>query len=79
MDSTYNVLEFVATSPESWEDATRSAVEIASKSVRDLRNARVVQLDVVLADAPVRISDRSSRPVLYRSRVSVSFKVEDEI
>ena len=79
MGSTYKVLELVATSPESWGDAARSAVETAGKSVRNLRNAQVEQLDIVLADAPVRISDPSVRAVLYRARVSVSFKVEDPI
>ena len=66
-DSVYRVTELVGTSPESWEKAAASAVETAAKTLRDLRIAEVVQLDLQLEDGRVRA---------YRARVKVSFKYE---
>ena len=66
-DSVYRVTELVGTSPESWEQAAASAVETASQTLRDLRIAEVVELDLQLEDGQVRA---------YRARVKVSFKYE---
>lgn len=66
-DSVYRVTEIVGTSGESWEAATRAAVETASRSLRDLRIAEVVRLDVTIDDG--RVST-------YRARLNVSFKYE---
>jgi dodecin len=66
-DSVYKVIELVGTSPESWEKAVAKAVAIASKSVRDLRIAEVVELDVQIEDGKV---------VAYRAKVKISFKYE---
>jgi dodecin len=66
-DSVYRVTELVGTSSESWEQAAASAVETASQTLRDLRIAEVVQLDLQLEDGRVRA---------YRARVKVSFKYE---
>lgn len=66
-DSIYKVIELVGTSTESWEDAAKSAVELASKSLRDLRVAEVDQLDMKIEDGKV---------VAYRARVRVSFKFQ---
>jgi flavin-binding protein dodecin len=66
-DSVYRVTELVGTSSESWEKAAASAVETASQTLRDLRIAEVVQLDLQLEDGQVRA---------YRARVKVSFKYE---
>ena len=49
-DSIYKVIELVGTSPDSWEDAAKSAVSAASKSLRNLRSAVVVDLDMQLDD-----------------------------
>ena len=38
----YRVTDIIGTSKVSWEDAARSAVETAAKSLRDLRVAAVV-------------------------------------
>lgn len=65
--SVYKVIEIVGVSSESWEAAARAAVERASETLRDLRVAEVVKLDVTIEDGKV------SR---YRSRLSVSFKYE---
>ena len=67
-ESVYKVIELVGTSSESWEKAAANAVEKAAKSVRDLRIAEVVEMDVQLEDGKV---------VAYRTKVKVSFKYED--
>jgi hypothetical protein len=64
-DSVYKVIELVGTSTESWEKAAVAAVELAAQSLRDLRIAEVVELDMQLEDGQVRA---------YRAKVKVSFK-----
>ena len=64
-DSVYKVVELVGTSSESWEKAATMAVETAAKSLRDLRIAEVVQLDMQLDNGKV---------IAYRAKVKVSFK-----
>lgn len=66
-DSIYRVTEVIGTSAESWEEATRRAVETAAKTLRDLRVGEVVKLDVTIEDG---------RVTHYRSRVNISFKYE---
>lgn len=66
-DSVYKVIELVGTSTESWERAATVAVERASQSLRDLRIAEVVQLDMVIDEGKV---------TSYRAKVKVSFKYE---
>lgn len=65
--SVYKVIELVGTSTQSWEDAAKSAVETAAKSVRDLRVAEVVELDLQIDDGAV---------AAYRAKVKVSFRHE---
>ena len=66
-ESVYKVIELVGTSTESWEKAAKAAVETASKSLRDLRVAEVVELDMQLEDGQV---------LAYRAKVKVSFKYQ---
>jgi flavin-binding protein dodecin len=66
-DSVYRVTELVGSSSESWEDAARSAIETAGKSLRDLRVAEVVKLDVQIEEGKV---------VRFRTRLNLSFKFE---
>jgi hypothetical protein len=66
-NSVYKVIELVGTSPESWEKAANNAVEMAAKTLRDLRIAEVVELDMQM-DA--------NKVVSYRSKVKISFKVD---
>ena len=68
-ESVYKVIELVGSSSESWEKAAMEAVDTASKSLRDLRIAEVVQLDMQIEDGKVRA---------YRAKVKVSFKFERE-
>ena len=63
----YRVTEIIGTSPTSWEDAAKNAVETAAKSLRDLRVAEISKLDVKIEDGKV---------VAYRARVSLSFKYD---
>jgi len=66
-DSIYKIIELVGTSPTSWEDAAKNAVEMATKTLRDLRIAEVVKLDMRVDNGKV---------VEYRARVNLSFKYE---
>ena len=66
-ESVYKVIELVGSSEESWEKATANAIEMASKSLRDLRIAEVVQLDLQIEDGKVHV---------YRAKVKLSFKYE---
>jgi dodecin len=66
-DSVYKVIELVGTSTESWEKAAKSAVDMAAKSLRDLRIAEIEKLDVQLKDGKVEA---------YRVKMKVSFKFE---
>ena len=66
-DSVYKVIELVGTSSESWEKAAATAVERAAQSLRDLRVAEVVELDMVLEDGKI---------TAYRTKIKVSFKFE---
>ena len=65
--SVYKVITLVGTSPDSWEKAATSAVEVASKTLRDLRIAEVEELDLQIENGKV---------TNYRARVRVSFKYE---
>ena len=66
-DSVYRVTEVIGTSEESWEAATRNAVETAARTVRDLRVAEVVRMDVTIEDGKV---------TTYRTRLNISFKYD---
>jgi dodecin len=68
-DSVYKVIELIGSSSESWEKAAANAVETAAKSLRDLRKAEVVELDVKIEDGKV---------IAYRAKVKVSFKYHTE-
>ncbi|MBK8987218.1 MAG: dodecin domain-containing protein [Chloroflexi bacterium] len=67
--SVYKIIELVGTSPNSWEEAAKSVVDRANQSLRDLRVAEVVKLDMRLEEGQV---------VEYRARVALSFKFENE-
>lgn len=66
-DSVYKVIELVGSSPKSWEDAARNAVELASKSLKDLRVAEITNFDLKIEDGKV---------VAYRTKVKLSFKFQ---
>ena len=63
----YRVTEIIGTSPTSWEDAAKTAVETAAASLRDLRVAEVNKLDLKI---------QAGKVVAFRAKVSLSFKYE---
>ena len=66
-DSVYKVVELVGSSDVSWEEAARTAIETAGKSLKNLRVAEINKLDLKVEDGKV---------VAYRARVNLSFKYE---
>lgn len=66
-DSVYKVIELIGTSTESWEKAANTAISRASKTLRDLRVAEVVELDMVIEKGKV---------TAYRAKMKLSFKFE---
>jgi flavin-binding protein dodecin len=66
-DSVYKIITLVGTSPNSWEEAAKAAVETAAKTLRELRIAEVEELDMQLDKGKV---------ISYRAKVRVSFKYE---
>ncbi|HEX3349175.1 MAG TPA: dodecin family protein [Acetobacteraceae bacterium] len=66
-DSVYKIVELVGTSSESWEQAARAAVERASKTLRDLRVAEVIEQDIQVKDGKVE---------LFRTKLKLSLKYE---
>ena len=67
-DSVYKIIDLVGSSPTSWEDAATSAIERASKSLRDLRIAEVNKLDIKIEDG---------KPMQFRAKLRDSFKYQD--
>ena len=60
-------MEVIGTSRKSWDEAAKNAVETASGTLRDLRVAEIVKLDMKVEDGKVQA---------YRARVALSFKYE---
>jgi dodecin len=63
----YKFIELVGTSDESWEKAAANAVEVAGKTLRDLRIAEVSELDMQIENGKV---------MAYRAKVKLSFKID---
>ena len=66
--SVYKIIEIIGTSPDSWEDAAKSALSTAASSLRGLRIAEVTKLDVTLDD--------NGQVSQYRAKLNVSFKFD---
>jgi len=66
-NSVYKLITLVGTSTKSWEEAAASAVQMASKSLRDLRIAEIEELDMQIENGKI---------TNYRAKVRVSFKYE---
>jgi flavin-binding protein dodecin len=65
--SVYKIVELVGSSPTSWEDAAKTAVETAGKTLKDLRIAEITQMDMKIEDGKV---------TAYRAKVNLSFKYQ---
>ena len=66
-DSVYKIIEVVGQSEKSWEDAAKIAIAAVDKSVRDIRIAEVIKMDMRLED---------NRIVSYRTKMKISFKFD---
>ena len=64
-ESVYKVIELVGSSKVSWEDAAKNAVKVAAKSLKELRVAEIVKLDMTIEEGKI---------ALYRAKVNLSFK-----
>ena len=64
-ESIYKVIQLVGSSPTSWEEAAKNAVERAGQTLRDLRIAEIEKLDLKVENGKV---------AAYRARVNLSFK-----
>ena len=67
-ESTYKIIELVGVSRISWEDAAKNAISVATKSIKDLRVAEVVKLDITI---------EADNIATYRVRLKASFKYLD--
>lgn len=66
-ESVYKIIEMVGSSPVSWEEATKNVVKSAGLTLRDLRIAEVVTLDMKI--------DENGKEAIFRARVKLSFKI----
>ena len=66
-ESVYKIITLVGTRTESWEKAAKTAIQRAGKTLRDLRVAEIVELDMQLDNGKIEA---------YRAKVRVSFKFE---
>jgi dodecin len=64
-ESVYKIITIIGSSPESWEKAAAAAIEVASKSLRDLRIAEVEMMDMQIENGKV---------ISYRTKIRVSFR-----
>ncbi len=69
MESVYKVIELIGTSEKSWEEAAKNAIELAAKTLKDLRIAEVVNQDLKIEDGKV---------TAFRTKVRLSFKFHQE-
>lgn len=67
-DSVYKVIEVVGSSPDSWEEAAKKAVNTAGSHLEDLRIAEVAELDMKID---------KNKVVAYRARLKLSFKYHE--
>lgn len=68
MKSVYKIIDLVGSSEKSWEDAAVTAIEKASKTLKDLRIAEVMKLDIKIEDG---------KPAQFRTNLRLSFKYKD--
>jgi len=66
--SVLKVIEIMANSTKSWEDATKNAIDHASKSVKGIKSAFVQSQSVVVDDNEI---------TQFRVNVKITFEVKD--
>jgi len=67
MSKVVKIIEIIAESTESWEDATKVAVTEAAKSVRNIQNVYIESFKAIVENSQV---------VGYRVHAKISFIVE---
>ncbi len=67
-ESVYKLIDLVGSSPNSWEEAAKNAIDRAGQSIRDIRIAEVQKFDVKIQEG---------QPLQYRTSIRLSFKYED--
>lgn len=67
-DSIYKVIQLIGSSPNSWDEAAKNAVEKAGTTLEDLRVAKVVDQDLKIENGKV---------AAYRTKLSLSFRFHD--
>jgi hypothetical protein len=68
MASIAKVIEILAQSDKSWEDATQLAVDEASKTVRNIEHVYVKELQAIVENGKI---------TSYRLNAKITFVVED--
>jgi len=68
-DSVYKVIQVVGSSPTSWEEAAKNAVETAGKHITDLRVAEVAELDLKVEEGKI---------AAFRTRLNLSFRYQED-
>lgn len=66
-ESVYKVIDLIGSSEESWEKAAAAAINQASKTLRDIRVATVIEQDIHI---------ETGKPHTYRVKLEISFKYE---
>jgi len=64
------IIELVGTSPNSWEEATKNAVDKAAETLRGITGANILRQNVVVKDGEI---------VEYRVDLKLAFMVEEEV
>jgi dodecin len=67
--SVYKVIEIIGGSDKSWEDASKKAVELCAKSLKEIRVAEIKEMDLRVEKGKV---------VEYRVKLRISFKYKPE-
>jgi len=63
----YKIIDIVGTSPKSFAEAAKNAVNEAGKTVKKIRRAEVVKLDIKVDN---------DKPTLFRAEMKTSFEIE---
>ncbi|MBN1374854.1 MAG: dodecin domain-containing protein [Dehalococcoidia bacterium] len=63
----YKVITLIGTSPKSWEEAAAATVKEAQKTLRGMRVAEIMELDMQV---------EKGKPINYRAKVKISFEYE---
>jgi flavin-binding protein dodecin len=64
------VIEILAQSPNSWEDAAKTALMEAARTIRDIQNIYISEFQAVVENDQI---------VNYRVNAKISFVVRDEM